>query len=206
MIEGPLSAPSSPPDTPVPIKCSPLALSALVRRVESGKCELPPSIRMSPGESNGTNSSITWSTASALTMIMILRGALSAATSSCGDRVPTIFFPLARPSTNASTREVVRLNTATVKPWLSMFRTRFSPITARPTSPMSAVCALDAMLSALTGSSLAGIVSIAQIVPTCVRQFDDPRPAASLCPVQSCFHGGRSGSSLKNRASWASMY
>ena len=32
---------------------------ALVRRVESGKCEFPPSIRMSPGSSKGTNSSIT---------------------------------------------------------------------------------------------------------------------------------------------------
>src|SRR5260221_12326936 len=49
-----------------------------------------------------------------------------------------IFFPLPRPLTKWSTLEVVRLNTATVNPWLSMFRTRFSPMTARPISPMSA--------------------------------------------------------------------
>ena len=42
--------------------------------------------------------------------------------------------------------DVVRLKTATVKPWLSMFRTRFSPITARPISPMSALLGLVAML------------------------------------------------------------
>ena len=83
----------------------------------------------------------------ALTMIMILRGGLSAATSSSTECVPTIFFPLARPSTNASTLEVVRLNTATVNPWLSMFRTRFSPITARPIRPISAVFAVVAMFA-----------------------------------------------------------
>ncbi len=49
MIDGPFKAPSSPPETPVPIKSSPLAFRSRVRRVESGKCELPPSIRMSPG-------------------------------------------------------------------------------------------------------------------------------------------------------------
>ena len=64
------------------------------------------------------------------------------------DRVrATNFLPLARPSTNASTFAVVRLNTATVKPWLSMFKTRFSPITARPTRPMSAVFDVVAMVA-----------------------------------------------------------
>src|SRR5208283_4040826 len=52
---------------------------------------------------------------------------------------PMIDLPLARPARNASTLEVVRLNTATVNPWLAMLSTRFSPITARPISPMSAV-------------------------------------------------------------------
>ncbi len=50
-----------------------------------------------------------------------------------------MFLPFARPFTKSSTFEVVRLKTATVKPLLSMFRTRFSPITASPTSPMSAL-------------------------------------------------------------------
>ena len=49
MMEGPLSAPSSPPETPVPMKRSPFASSSFVRRIESGKCELPPSMTMSPG-------------------------------------------------------------------------------------------------------------------------------------------------------------
>ena len=53
--------------------------------------------------------------------------------------VGSIFFPFPRPSTNSSTFETVRLNTATVYPRLSMFSTRFSPITARPTRPMSAL-------------------------------------------------------------------
>ena len=46
--------------------------------------------------------------------------------------------------------DVVRLKTATVKPWLSMFRTRFSPITARPIRPMSAVFAVVAMIAVLS--------------------------------------------------------
>ena len=54
---------------------------------------------------------------------------------------PDDLLALGSPRQNASTRDVVRLKTATVKPWLSMFRTRFSPITARPISPMSAVFA-----------------------------------------------------------------
>lgn len=37
---------------------------------------------------------------------------------------------------------VVRLNTATVKPFDSMFMTRFSPMTARPMRPISAFSSL----------------------------------------------------------------
>ncbi len=143
MIEGPARAPSSPPETPVPMNRIPFSLRLRVRRVESGKCELPPSIRMSPGSKSGTSSPMTSSTgAPALTMIMILRGRLRLETSSCTACVPTIDLSLARPLKNASTLEVVRLNTATVKPWLAMLSTRFSPITARPMSPMSAVAAV----------------------------------------------------------------
>ena len=50
-----------------------------------------------------------------------------------------MFFPFARPFTKSSTLETVRLKAATVKPLLSMFRIRFSPITASPTRPMSAL-------------------------------------------------------------------
>ncbi len=74
----------------------------------------------------------------ALTIIMIFRGFSRLSASSCREYVPMMFFPLARPSTNFVTFSVVRLNTATVKPLDSMFITRFSPMTARPTRPMSA--------------------------------------------------------------------
>ena len=49
MIDGPLSAPSSPPDTPMPTKCRPCSLSLASRRRVSWKCALPPSMIMSPG-------------------------------------------------------------------------------------------------------------------------------------------------------------
>ena len=49
-----------------------------------------------------------------------------------------MFLPAARPLTNLSTFSTVRLNTATVKPFDSMFMTRFSPMTARPIRPMLA--------------------------------------------------------------------
>ena len=75
----------------------------------------------------------------ALTMIMTLRGRFRRDTNSSTERAPRMFFPLARPFTKSSTLEIVRLKAATVKPLLSMFRIRFSPITASPTSPTSAL-------------------------------------------------------------------
>src|SRR5438874_748387 len=53
MMDGPFSAPSSPPETPVPMYRNPFASRSFVRRMVSGKCELPPSIRMSPFLSKG---------------------------------------------------------------------------------------------------------------------------------------------------------
>ena len=68
-----------------------------------------------------------------------LRGFASESTSSWRLCAPTMFLPLARPFTKASTFSTVLLKTATVKPFDSMFITRFSPMTARPISPMSAL-------------------------------------------------------------------
>src|SRR5512134_1757989 len=91
----------------------------------------------------------------ALTIIMSLRGRFSTETSSATERVPVIRLPFARPFTKSSTFESVRLKQATLKPLLSMLRIRFSPITARPTRPMSAwlievrLLALDAGGAAL---------------------------------------------------------
>ena len=142
----PLEGPSSPPETPVPMKSSPLAFERRVRRVESGKCELPPSIRMSPGSSSGTSSSITWSTGVGLDHDHDLARRLERRDQFLRRMGADDLLPLGSAREERVDPRVVRLNTATVKPWLSMFSTRFSPITARPISPMSAVFALDAML------------------------------------------------------------
>ena len=94
MIDGPFSAPSSPPETPVPTKCSPSSASWASRRMVSGKCALPASMTMSPSSSSGTSSSITASVPGpALTMISTRRGFSSEATKSAmvsdGTKVPS---------------------------------------------------------------------------------------------------------------------
>ena len=91
----------------------------------------------------GSSCSIISSTgAPALIIIMMTRGRLTASTSSSIEWAGIKFFPLPRPFTKRSTIPSspgkLRLYTATVKPLLSMFRARFSPITARPISPISA--------------------------------------------------------------------
>ena len=48
MIEGPFKAPSSPPDTPVPMKLIPEFASSSLRRIVSRKNVFPPSIKISP--------------------------------------------------------------------------------------------------------------------------------------------------------------
>ena len=116
------------------------AARSLQRRWVSVNSELPPSMIRSPGSSSGTSWSMTMSTGlPALTMIIALRGRLSAATNSSIVLVAVIRLPEARPSANFSVTLVVRLKTATEKPLLSMFKTRFSPMTARPIKPMSQV-------------------------------------------------------------------
>ena len=138
MREGPLRAPSSPPETPMPTKWIPVPSSSFPRRCVSVKREFPPSIMTSPFSSNGAICWITASTgAPAFTMIIALRGRVSAPTNSSIVRVGVIFLSLARPAANLSVTSVVRLKTATENPLESMFRTRFSPITARPMRPIS---------------------------------------------------------------------
>ena len=92
----------------------------------------------SPRSRWGNNCSITASTAvPALTMIMIFRGFARLETNSSIDRVGKICFPDARFAANFSVTSVVRLKIETEKPLLSMLSTRFSPMTARPISPIS---------------------------------------------------------------------
>ena len=86
MIDGPLSAPSSPPDTPVPTKCRPCSFSSFSRRMVSGKWALPASMMMSPSSSRATSSAITASVPGpALTMMITRRGRSSEATKSAID-------------------------------------------------------------------------------------------------------------------------
>src|ERR1700743_1673129 len=76
MMDGPFSAPSSPPETPMPTKCRPCSFSLASRRRVSWKCALPPSMIMSPSSSSGANSSLTASVGGpALTMMTSPRGA-----------------------------------------------------------------------------------------------------------------------------------
>ncbi len=109
--EGPKRAPSSPPDTPEPMKRRPFSRSAFSRRIVSVQSELPPSTTMSPGSSSGTRLSITASVPlPAWTRMTILRGFASDWTNSSSVFVPTT--PpgvLGFSATNFSIFSVVRL-------------------------------------------------------------------------------------------------
>ncbi len=158
MMEGPKRAPSSPPETPVPMNRMPLAARSLVRRLESVKSELPPSMMMSPFSRKGRTWSMVWSTTSpALTMIMTRRGLLRRPQNSSIEWAPTTCVPLASLLMKSSTLETVRLKTATLYPWSFILRTRFCPMTARPIKPMSQ---LAFSIEALSESSPAGRLNI----------------------------------------------
>jgi len=109
MMDGPLSAPSSPPETPVPMNNRFRAASCRSRRSVSVNNELPPSMIRSPGSTSGTSCSITASTgAPAFTMIMILRGRSSDWTNSASVLVATSLRP-GLAATNPSVVDVVLL-------------------------------------------------------------------------------------------------
>ena len=63
MIDGPLSAPSSPPEMPVPTKYIPLSASSFTRRSVSMNDEFPPSMMTSPRSRWGSSCPISSSTA-----------------------------------------------------------------------------------------------------------------------------------------------
>src|SRR4051794_21026502 len=137
MIDGPCSAPSSPPDTPVPMKRSPRSRHSSVRRRVSRKRELPPSITMSPSSSSGSSASITPSTgAPALTMTMIRRGLSSESTNSSSDSAAANLPSSLCSAMNSRMRSAERLCTATATSRLAMLRARLAPITASPVTPI----------------------------------------------------------------------
>ena len=79
--DGPKRAPSSPPDTPEPMKRRPLAVRFFSRRIVSPQFALPPSMMMSPSSKRGIRPSITLSVAQpACTRITIFRGRFNDAT------------------------------------------------------------------------------------------------------------------------------
>ena len=80
---GPFSAPSSPPETPMPRNLNPFSSTSFTRLSVSGKWLFPPSIKMSSLERMGVRELMTASTASpAFTMMRIGRGGSSELTSS----------------------------------------------------------------------------------------------------------------------------
>ena len=83
MIDGPLSAPSSPPEMPVPTKFRPCSRSSCSRRIVSWKFALPPSTMMSPSSNRSASCPITASVPlPACTMMIAVRGLESDATKS----------------------------------------------------------------------------------------------------------------------------
>ena len=81
--DGPFSAPSSPPETPMPTKWMPVELISFSRRMVSWKFALPPSTMMSPGSKRCTSSEMTASVPlPACTMMIAVRGLASDATNS----------------------------------------------------------------------------------------------------------------------------
>ena len=83
MIDGPSSAPSSPPEMPAPTKLMPVSRTAFSRRIVSVNRALPPSTMMSPGSKTSVRASITASVPRpACTMMIAVRGFVSEAANS----------------------------------------------------------------------------------------------------------------------------
>src|SRR6266851_496948 len=135
---GPRSAPSSPPDTPMPRNPSPARAAAVARRRVSWNSELPPSMIVSPGSSKAVSESMPSSTGDpALTISRIARGGARIWTSSS-----SVAAGLKSPSSpclamNSSVRCRVRLYTPTRTPCDARLRARFMPMVASPTTPSS---------------------------------------------------------------------
>src|SRR3954447_872188 len=179
MIEGPLSAPSSPPLTPTPRKRMPCPLNASARRSVSRWWALPPSRIVSPSSSRGTSCSITASVPSpALTMIITARGGSSLPTSSSSDAAPVIGPSSPKRSRNALVFSSVRLCTTISKPLRATLRARFAPMVARPVSPKLGICgrlpSMDAAERSARADAYESVRSeIVDLVPSGARRVLD---------------------------------
>ena len=137
IIDGPRSAPSSPPDTPMPTKRNPADASSSARRSVSRKNELPPSIRMSSRSRCGRRCAMTLSTgAPAGTIIRTRRGRSSTAINLSGASALPMPDPPDCPAANACVLAASRSYPATGNPLLAILRARFAPITPSPTTPI----------------------------------------------------------------------
>src|SRR4051812_10510808 len=199
MMLGPRSAPTSPPDTPVPMKRRPRSRHSSVRRRVSRKRELPPSITMSPSSSSGVRSSITPSTgAPAFTITMIRRGLSNDETNSSSDSAAANLPSSPYSSMNSRVRSGERLCTATGTSRLAMLRARLAPITARPVTPIwlpplmqatippgapSAPCTLAAVLERASGSGGGGRLGL-RVRQRLLEQSCE-RPRARVGEVQA---------------------
>ena len=106
IMDGPFSAPSSPPDMPHPTNRIPFLANSATLRAVSRKSELPPSIIMSPFAKCGSSRAAVSSTASpALTIRIATRGLASDFANSAMSSVPKKFFPAPRPSRNFLTAD-----------------------------------------------------------------------------------------------------
>src|SRR4051812_37477517 len=183
MRDGPKRAPSSPPETPEPTKCSPFASHSFVRRCVSLKNELPPSMRTSPFSRCGAIFSMVMSTGSpALIIIMIRRGRSSDAANSSNVFVPTSCLPGCF-ATKRSTHSPSRFQTATGKPCSSTLSARFSPITPRPIMPNDAF-AIVTPHGARASSPAVG----ERLARRPLRAGRDARHVRTRRPRSSCLH------------------
>src|SRR6476469_2066984 len=165
MIDGPFSAPSSPPETPQPTKWMPFSCNAACLRRVSSNLAFPPSMMMSPGSTSAANSSITASVGPpALTMIRIFRGTASEATKSADDSDGTNVPSPPKSSISALVLAYDRLCTAVTKPLRAKLRARLEPITARPVTPISAFGVVSLIVQA-SGSGKSVLTSAQPSAP-----------------------------------------
>ncbi len=139
-MDGPLSAPSSPPEMPVPTKWMPCSRSSFSRRRVSSKWALPPSmIDVALLQQRGELADHRVGRVARLHHDHQPPGALQRGDELLGRLARRRRCPRRRaPRPGRSVLAAVRLCTATVKPLRAKLRARLLPMTASPVTPMSA--------------------------------------------------------------------
>jgi len=142
MREGPLRAPSSPPEIPIPTNRMPLVSNSSPLLIVLGYHSLPPSTMISPASIYLLMALIVRSTGfPACTNNTTLRGRFSFLMKSSGPLEPTMGSPpspLAR-FTVSATLVGDLFPTQTTNPCDAIFRAKFCPMTASPYKPTSQI-------------------------------------------------------------------